>query len=207
MLMPSRAFPLVSKVCAGQSLAELRLRQGVAPLSLTECWHCAAQEFPIQFAEKLIDRLAEDCPELTALRRMACTGKRWAKCAFRITSVRPILLEKFPNLPPLLSRHILIFLPWVRTMLAVHYNRCVLADLDPTAPENVLIPDAETIQKFTDAELKTLLAACDQELARTNPRVEQKLRLEPSYQRHVRGCSCRCDRWLGALLGAVTVGG
>ena len=174
VLMPSRArAPMVSKVCALASCKASALVR-----ALTECLHCAAQVFSDRFAEKLVDQLARGCTELHALRMMACSSRRWASCARRITFEQPILLEKFPNLPPLLSRHILIFLPWVRTMLTVNYNRCVLADLDPTAPQNVIIPDAHAIQKFTDAGLKTLLAACDQELALTNPQVEAKLRMK-----------------------------
>ena len=54
-------------------------------------------------------------------------------------------------------------------MMQVQFNRCVIAAQDPRAPENVLIPDADTTHKFTLAELEALLAECDKELARTNP--------------------------------------
>ena len=53
---------------------------------------------------------------------------------------------------------------WVRTMMQVQFNRCVIAAQDPRAPENVLIPDADTTHKFTLAELEALLAECDKEL-------------------------------------------
>ena len=115
---------------------------------------------------------------------MACTCKRWAERARTITSKKRIWLAGRPNLPPLLVGHIQIFLPWVRAMLAVHSNRCVLENLDPRAPANVIIPDAETIHKYTLAEVKALLVECENELARTNPLVvkiiSERKRLAPA---------------------------
>ena len=69
-------------------------------------------------------------------------------------------------------------------MMQVQFNRCVIAAQDPRAPENVLIPDADTTHKFTLAELEALLAECDKELARTNPVVEEKLRLKRKRAAH-----------------------
>ena len=140
---------------------------------LTECWHCAGLELPPDFLIKLLHDLAKACPEIRSVRNMACTCQFLAERARTITSKKRIWLAARPNLPPLLVGHIQIFLPWVRAMLAVHSNRCVLENLDPRAPANVIIPDADTIHKYTLAEVKEMLVECENELDRTNPLVAE----------------------------------
>jgi len=116
-------------------------------------------------------------PQLQTLRMLACVSQAHAAAARKVTSLKRILLtddDSFGRLPPLCVQYISLFAKLQALVVEVQRNRLVLAGLDPTLPQNILIVDAPAVEKKTRAEWLAAIPLLADELAKTRERVRAR---------------------------------
>ena len=130
------------------------------------------------FLNVLCGNMPED-PQLRTLRMLACVSQAHAAAARRVTSLQRILLtdddsRRFGRLPPLRVQYISLFADLKALVEEVQRNRLVLAGLDPTLPQNILIVDASAVEKQTRAQWLADMPLLVDELTETRERVRTR---------------------------------